>query len=318
MDMLRLANHAGRSIWNKAQSVSHFSIGIELEGFYTVPPTPAQRVLTHSMVAYGLPNKYFDDDHRGRRRCGMMMARPEVRVALGLNDFPDGDPEIRARRLIIADRPLFAFLYNPETSIGIFDAKRSAVDQYLRPLLGEDPNPVFRPPPPSPIQLDPMEDHADEPVKFREIGVDGLTAYALVGKKFNDRTTIYFLPDGRIFDGEQLSLHHPGILSHLPRGTKLLVGYTYGGKVLPERSAFSIVRKRWVKFLRTEIARFPVPFQCGQEVLLILSAYTNWCRLCDRRHRVPRGGPGAYVHLRICHQPGPRPRRGSICRAARS
>ena len=73
----KIAHHAGLSMWNGERDISRVSIGIEIEGFAKDKPTsrqqlnsiknllnhlkkryniPDERVLTHSMVAYGRPN----------------------------------------------------------------------------------------------------------------------------------------------------------------------------------------------------------------------------------------------------------------------
>jgi N-acetyl-anhydromuramyl-L-alanine amidase AmpD len=87
----RLAKHAGRSMWNGTRGLDDYSIGIEVVGYHDRNITSAQysslkslldwlkakegisdrNVLTHSMVAYGAPNRWHSRSHRGRKRCGM-------------------------------------------------------------------------------------------------------------------------------------------------------------------------------------------------------------------------------------------------------
>jgi N-acetylmuramoyl-L-alanine amidase len=129
----RIATHAGRSMWEGRSTLDNFSIGIEVVGFYDRDITAAQydalrellrqlkslyrlkdeNILTHSMVAYGRPNRFHSKKHRGRKRCGMIFANPDVRRRLGLSAGPGRDPDVAARRLIVADPELHRLLYRP-------------------------------------------------------------------------------------------------------------------------------------------------------------------------------------------------------------
>lgn len=62
-----------------------------------------ERVVTHSMVAYGAPNKWQKKKHRGRKRCGMLFAMPSVRKILELKVRMTSDPDVRAKRLTVGD-----------------------------------------------------------------------------------------------------------------------------------------------------------------------------------------------------------------------
>ena len=98
VDRDREAFHAGRSMWNGKEDVDKFSIGIEcvghhdkampvvqlkairdlvkdLKAMYSIPD---DRVVCHSHVAYGAPNKWQKKKHRGRKRCGMLFATAET------------------------------------------------------------------------------------------------------------------------------------------------------------------------------------------------------------------------------------------------
>src|SRR3989338_7776178 len=116
----RIAKHAGRSMWNNITNISNVSVGIEVVGYHNRDITSRQytalrglllflkstyrlsdnTILTHSMVAYGTPNRYWRRSHRGRKRCGMQFAKPEVRGKLGLLSKPARDPDLTAKRLI--------------------------------------------------------------------------------------------------------------------------------------------------------------------------------------------------------------------------
>lgn len=131
VDRDREAFHAGRSMWNGAEDVDKFSVGIECVGYHnksmpmaqiaairelvaqlkSIYRLPDHCVVCHSHVAYGAPNKWHKYKHRGRKRCGMLFAMPSVRRALNLKSRPASDPDTRARRLRVGDEYLRSVLY---------------------------------------------------------------------------------------------------------------------------------------------------------------------------------------------------------------
>lgn len=120
------ADHAGLSIWNGERDISKISIGIELEGYHYASITENQyrsvgilidilqslydlndrAVLTHSQVAYGKPNQWFKEDHRGRKRCAKNFDHIKAEV-LPIWTY---DPDVRSGRLI-ADPQLSEVFY---------------------------------------------------------------------------------------------------------------------------------------------------------------------------------------------------------------
>ena len=138
VDRDREAFHSGRSMWNGKEDVDKFSIGIECVGHHdkrmgdvqlnairslvkelqTMYRIPDERVVCHSHVAYGAPNKWHRFKHRGRKRCGMLFAMPSVRARLGLRSRPAYDPDTRARRLRNADDYLRQVLYGNVDTMG--------------------------------------------------------------------------------------------------------------------------------------------------------------------------------------------------------
>ena len=131
VDRDREAFHAGRSMWNGREDVDKFSIGLECVGYHDKPMPMAQiesiktlvkelqsmyrlsddKVVCHSHVAYGAPNRWHRQKHRGRKRCGMLFAMPSVRAQLGLKKRPAYDADVRARRLVVGDDYLRKVLY---------------------------------------------------------------------------------------------------------------------------------------------------------------------------------------------------------------
>ena len=131
IDRDREAFHAGRSMWNGKEDVDKYSIGIECVGYHDKPMPAVQiaairslvkelksmyrltddKVICHSHVAYGAPNRWQKKRHRGRKRCGMQFAMPSARRALDLKTRPAYDPDTRAGRLVVGDSYLEKVLY---------------------------------------------------------------------------------------------------------------------------------------------------------------------------------------------------------------
>ena len=131
VDRDREAFHAGRSMWNGVEDVDKISVGIECVGYHDKPMPAVQiaairdlvaelkrmyrvtddRVVCHSHVAYGMPNRWQKRRHRGRKRCGMLFAMPSVRRQLGLRLRPGGDTDVAAGRLSVGDDYLRTVLY---------------------------------------------------------------------------------------------------------------------------------------------------------------------------------------------------------------
>ena len=141
VDRDREAFHAGRSMWNGREDVDKFSIGIECVGYHDQSMPLVQliairdlvkelksmyrlsddRVVCHSNVAYGAPNKWHKRKHRGRKQCGMLFAMPSVRKILDLKSRAASDPDVRAKRLIVGDQYLERVLYgNVDTMASVY------------------------------------------------------------------------------------------------------------------------------------------------------------------------------------------------------
>ena len=303
IDHRRIATHAGRSMWEGQSTIDNASIGIEVVGYHDRDITPAQysalrellrqlksmyrirdeNILTHSMVAYGRPNRFHPQKHRGRKRCGMIFAHPDVRRRLGLSASPVRDPDVVGRRLVVADPELHRFLYEPHA---VLSASADATGRQMLSAGGSrdpmliakgvnawriarekynDPATVYVYPDGRRLRGDEIREWASIPVGtrvlfldgeqdreqefegFLRIGRDGNTVRDLAGDFYADPTTIYFFPDGLIRTGAELS-STPALrrlLDAPPKGTRLLVGYVYGGYVQLGRSAYRIAGKQW-------------------------------------------------------------------------
>jgi len=304
IDKRRIAKHAGRSMWNGQTTIDNHSIGIEVVGYHnkdikdaqydairellrqlkSLYDIPDDHVLTHSMVAYGRPNRFHNYNHRGRKRCGMIFAQPEVRSRLGLDVQPELDPDVNAGRLKVADKKLFRFLFPdvprpivaasskspaslplsnieiPQESLVINDSNTAwevARERYNHvSTLYTFPNGTkksgdqiknwARIPAGTRVMLNEMED-TQLFEGFLEIGKDGDTAEEVAGEAYQTRTTIYFFPDGYIRTGAELQKTASGrqLLKNTPEKTLVLTGYIYGGYVNARRPASSIAGRKW-------------------------------------------------------------------------
>ncbi|MFQ5740425.1 MAG: N-acetylmuramoyl-L-alanine amidase [Acidobacteriota bacterium] len=292
IDKSRIATHAGRSMWNGQRVIDNYSIGIEVVGYHNKDLTPAQypalrellrqlkslyripdrNVLTHSMVAYGRPNRFHRQNHRGRKRCGMIFARPDVRARLGLRAKPGRDLDVEAGRLAVGDPELQRFLYARNAAGAVaagvrlpaegnvirqgrtaWDVARedydSATTLYLFPdgsrRRGDEVVDWSRVPAGTRVLIAQSADRKGFE-GFRQIGVDAGTPWQLAGDAYDDKTTIYFLPSGIVRTGEELKRKASNrIFSSLPAGTRVLVGYVYGGHVRSRRLPARIAGVKW-------------------------------------------------------------------------
>ncbi len=201
VDHRREAYHAGRSMWNGRANVDEFSVGIEMCGYHNKPLSAAQyrsladligelkhiykipdhNVISHAHVAYGAPNKWHKRSHRGRKRCGMMFALPSVRNRLNLKSRPASDPDVKAHRLVVGDAYLTQVLY------------------------GRGPSAVAAGP-------------AAMPKTDENVIVKGRSAWDIARDAYNDKTTLYTLPDGSKKFGNQIA-----DFKQLPVGTRVTV-----------------------------------------------------------------------------------------------
>ena len=216
VDRGRVAYHAGLSMWNGRTGLDSISIGIEIVGWHDKDISAAQytalrkllaelkaqygipdeNVLTHSMVAYGNPNHWQKKKHRGRKRCGMLLALPASRTRLGLLKKPAYDPDIRAGRLADADPELTKILYTP------MPAPKAAPKP---PAAGKPPAPAPAPPP--------------APVSASNVIGPKRSAWDIARDQYDAPTTLYAFPDGTTKRGDQVKNWNK-----MPAGTIVTVG----------------------------------------------------------------------------------------------
>lgn len=283
----RVAYHCGRSMWNGRTCIDEYAVGIELVGYHNRDITAAQyaalrellvtlkkiyklsddKVLTHSMVAYGAPNRWHKTSHRGRKRCGMLFATDKVRAKLGLTSKPAYDPDVRARRLAVGDPELARILYggrqvaiSAPTSPSVSEPNtitktRSAWD--IARERYKSPSVLYTFPDGKKTRGDQIKDWSNIPVgtkvtlgepeseneeeDIQEIGPQN-TACEIARDEYKSESTLYLFPGDTVKKGSEMT---ESDFKNLPVGTKVLVGYIYGGQVAAKKSAFDICGKNW-------------------------------------------------------------------------
>lgn len=230
IDKNRIAYHAGVSMWNGQTGLDSMSIGIEIAGYHDKEITPAQyaslkrliselkrtyaisddRVLTHSMVAYGNPNRWQKRKHRGRKRCGMLLAKPENREKLGLKSKPLFDPDVRAGRLVDADKELSKILYSKPKKVAASQTKPKAKPTPKTPATSGNKQPAVVADKKSPSQILSLP---------RNIIGPGRSAWDIARDLYNSADTIYHFPDGTTKTGKEVKKWKT-----MPKGTRVEVG----------------------------------------------------------------------------------------------
>ncbi len=298
VDKSKIATHAGRSMWEGHGPIDNYSIGIEIVGYHDQDITDAQyravrellrqlqslykipdkNVLTHSMVAYGRPNRFYPFNHRGRKRCGMIFARPDVRQRLGLTASPSSDPDVRAGRVKVADVELQHYLYHFREGVAsaapsrvaaagtpagsdenVITARRTA--WYIARDQYDSAHTVYIFPNGTRQSGDQITDWGQIPVgtavlvsQEDESSFEGFveaklgeSGHEIAGEAFDSNTTIYLLPSGMVRTGHDLYRRRSTrrLLESLPAGTRVLVGYVYGGHVKRNRLPSRIAGRKW-------------------------------------------------------------------------
>ncbi len=283
IDRRRVAYHCGRSMWDGRTALDTCSIGIEMVGYHNVDLSAAQyralrellnelkriyrvpdnRILTHSMVAYGVPNRWQRHSHRGRKRCGMRLALDSERAKFGVMSKPSHDPDVAAKRLVAADPELHQLLYSrqPAKAVARYAAAESNVigpgrsawdvarDAYNSPdtlyilpngsrKLGSEITNWRAIPSGTQVVLGGGDIN---PVEAIQTLAAGTTPAAIAGAEWNGARTIYILPGGKYLRGNELGSE----ASALPVGTRVLVGYRIDGPITSRRPIIDICGLNW-------------------------------------------------------------------------
>jgi len=245
VDRDREAFHAGRSMWNGKEDVDKFSVGIECVGYHDkemglvqiravrdlvkelqkMYKIPDERVVCHSHVAYGAPNRWQKKNHRGRKRCGMLFAMPSVRAQLGLARRPASDADVRAKRLVVGDDYLRRVLYGSvDTMKGKYPAVAAGTSQaqssgglfgWLKGGKGDAPPAA---PPKAVIKAKPTANPPSAPPKtiaelktrgyeMKGVVAKGVTASQIAGGRWNSSDTYYTIRN-KIIPGSRIDPAH--------------------------------------------------------------------------------------------------------------
>ena len=245
IDKNRIAYHAGVSMWNGQTGLDSMSIGIEIAGYHNKEITSAQyaslkrliaelkatygiddnRVLTHSMVAYGNPNRWQKRKHRGRKRCGMLLAKPENRFKLGLKSKPLYDPDVRAGRLIDADPELSKILYSRPKNITVAQTQ-------TKPIPVTSTTTAIKPSTSRVVTNQVTQTKPNisagttttttQPLVLKlpsNIIGPGRSAWDIARDLYNSADTIYHFPDGSTKTGKEVKKW-----KSMPEGTRVEIG----------------------------------------------------------------------------------------------
>lgn len=237
------------------------SVGMLIDILENVYKLKDQEVLTHSQVAFGRPNPWFRKNHRGRKRCAKNFDRSKA----GLGPTLAYDPDVRAGRLT-ADPLLATLFYGGKGRAEPASVPAMAVESNIISkqnsawaIAGEDYNdpstayilPGGRTLPGDRVEktlgwnrlpagtkvllnqeTEVVEAQAKDPIK---IITGRMTAWSHAGHAYNQDSTIYFLPSGRILPGSRIR-----DWDDLPVGTRLVVGYKGPFEIKEDRTAYRI------------------------------------------------------------------------------
>ncbi len=228
IDKDRVAYHCGRSMWNGRTNIDQYSVGIEIIGYHDKPLTNAQytavrglvkalqsiyavkdyAVMPHSQVAYGTPNRWHRKSHRGRKRCGMSFATPQIRAKLGLSSRYKFDPDVKAKRLVVADQYLANILFSASGFSKLPPCFKHAAKQQTKA-------PPKKAPLPTPVTTKPSLPLAQLAAK---ITTPSQSAWDIARDAYNAPTTFYILPNGKRLIGSVIK-----DWEHIPSGTQVIV-----------------------------------------------------------------------------------------------
>lgn len=287
LDKKYRADHAGLSMWDGISDISNISVGIEFVGYHYAPLTTDQYtsagmllsvlkqtyglrdkdILTHSQIAYGKPNQWFPDNHRGRKRC----AQNFDRMRAGLGPTWPFDPDVRAG-LLTADSTLAKIFYPDPGAVAYIVGKAPqdlgsdviTKQNSAWAIAGEDfdaPDTVYvlpggktiagdkvasnwgwnRLPPGTKVLLNQEAEQVSRQAKNIIKTISGrMTALSHAGESFHAASTIYFLPSGRILSGRLIS-----DWDDLPSGTRLVVGYKGPFNITKHKTAYGIAGRKF-------------------------------------------------------------------------
>ena len=231
LDRSRTATHAGDSLWDGGSRLDDVSLGIEVSGYHDHELSRAQTealrellrqlqglygikdedVLTHSMVAYGEPNRFHPYRHRGRKRCAMVFARPALRRKIGLTSAPASDPDVRAGRLRVGDQELERKLYPSQPATLRASAQPDPQPRkVLAAMVAAEPK----------VEAPSIETQVTTSEARLEAGIITAesTAWSIAGRAYSSPKTLYVFPNGVQETGDAIERW-----DDMPAGTRVLI-----------------------------------------------------------------------------------------------
>lgn len=235
------------------------SVGILIDILKRLYRLKDRDVLTHSQVAYGNPNRWVQGNHRGRKRCASNFDRAKA----GLGPTWPYDPDVRAGRLT-ADPMLAGIFYEGPKVVAAAERENTNIISPTHTawlIAGEDynsPTTLYRlpngrmipgdkietvigwnrVPPQTEVLLNQEQDlggpkgSIQSPIKTI---TEKATAWSYAGRRYNTKTTFYFLPNGLIKAGPSIS-----DWDDLPKLTRLIIGYRGPYPISQGRTAYRI------------------------------------------------------------------------------
>jgi N-acetyl-anhydromuramyl-L-alanine amidase AmpD len=179
LDKKYKADHAGLSMWNGERHVSNFSIGIELAGYHYAPITDSQYRSLGALIDI-LQKVYKLDDRAVLTHSQVAYGKP--------NQWFRKNHRGRKRcaKNFIREKAGLkqGWTYDPDVR-----ARRLTADPQLSKVFyGRR------------TQIAKTVEREDSNI----ISTDN-TAWSIAGEDYNDRSTIYKLPNGRVYTGDQIA-----------------------------------------------------------------------------------------------------------------
>ncbi|MEM6729983.1 MAG: peptidoglycan recognition family protein, partial [Myxococcota bacterium] len=228
------------------------------------PQISDDEVLPHAMVAYVRKNPWHSMA-RGRKEDALQFGDPVIRRCVGLNSMPRFDPDVVAGRLNEGDGKIYGLFFGEDRQGSAHQLVESATQRLIGPGSSawtiarenyDHPDTRYIYPNGTVVHGDRVADWGAIPagtrvllpgeneegervaiptrhVSFRSKPTHGETAWALAGAEYRASTTIYFLPDGRVFRGDEiLNQERDGhsLVDRLPSGTRVITDYQDAGR----------------------------------------------------------------------------------------
>ncbi len=194
LDKRYRADHAGLSMWNGRDDISDVSIGIELVGYHHTEIT-ARQYHSLSILIDILQGIYRLDDRAVLTHSQVAYGRPNRWFRKDHRGRKRCAKNFVRRRAGLRER----WTYDPDVRSGRLTADEELDTVYYGP-------------------------ESDEPPTGTNIITAGNTAWMIAGEDFNEATTLYRLPNGKVVPGNRLG--RTVGWRRIPVGTEVLLNTT--------------------------------------------------------------------------------------------